>query len=133
MIQRTGKHGSKACMPWGPAQRLQSARIGHDGIGITGSPIAQNHRYGVSGGLPSGHYGFLDAGAFSRPNVISAELTRLQTISHDRMGRHHIIHVDVIPHARSIRSGVIRPKNGQVFPPSLHHIEKDLAEPNIMA
>ena len=120
-------------MPRGPSQRLQSARIGHDGIGITGSSIAQNDRYRVAGGLSSGLHSFLDAGAFSRPDVISAELTRLQTISHDSMGRHDIIHVDVIPHARSIGGGVIRPKNGQVFPPPLHHIEKDLAEPNIMA
>ena len=120
-------------MPRGPSQRLQSARIGHDGIGITGSSIAQNDRYGVAGGLSSGLHSFLDAGAFSRPDVISAKLTRLQTVSHNRMGRHDIIHVDVIPHARSIGGGVIRPKNGQVFPPPLHHIEKDLAEPNIMA
>ena len=120
-------------MPWGPSQRLQSARIGHDGIGITGSSIAPNDRYGVAGGLSSGLYGLLDTGALSRPDVIPAELTRLQTISHDSMGRHDIIHVDVIPHARSIGGGVIRPKNGQVFPPPLHHIEKDLAEPNIMA
>ena len=133
MIQRTGKHGSKACMPWGPAQRLQSARIGHDGIGITGSSIAQNDRYGVVGGLPSGLHGFLDAGAFSRPDVISAELTRLQTITHDRMGRHHVIHVDVIPNTCSIGGGVIRPKNREVLPPPLHHIKKNLAEANVMA
>ena len=41
MIQRAGEHRSKAQMPWGPPQGLQSARIGHDGIGITGSSIAQ--------------------------------------------------------------------------------------------
>ena len=120
-------------MPRGPSQRLQSARIGHDGIGITGSSIAQNDRYGVAGGLSSGLYGLLDADAFSRPDVISAELTRLQTISHDSMSRHDIIHVDVITHARSIGSGVIRPENRQMLPPPLHHIKQDLAQPNIMA
>ena len=120
-------------MPRGPSQRLQSARIGHDGIGITGSSIAQNDRYRVAGSLSSGLYGFLDAGAFSGPDVISAKLTRLQTVSHDRMGGHHIIHVDVIPHARSIGGWVIRPENRQMLPPPLHHIKQDLAQPNIMA
>ena len=133
MIQRAGEHRSKVCMPGGPSQRLQSARIGHDGIGITGSSIAPNDRYGVAGSLSSGLHGFLDAGAFSRPDVISAKLTRLQTVSHDRMSRHDIIHVDVIPHARSIGGGVIHPENRQMLPPPLHHIKQDLAQPNIMA
>ena len=68
-----------------------------------------------------------------RPDVISAKLTWLQTVSHDRMGRHDIIHVDVIPHARSIGGGVIRPENRQMLPPPLHHIKQDLAQPNILA
>ena len=120
-------------MPGGPSQRLQSARIGHDGISITRSSIAQNDRYGVAGSLSSGLHGFLDAGAFSRPDVISAKLAGLQTISHDRMGGHHIIHVDVIPYARSIGGGVIRTENSEVLSPPLHHVEKNLTEPNIMA
>ena len=120
-------------MPWGPPQGLQSTRIGHNGIGITGSSIAQNDRYGVLGGLTSDLNGFMDAGAFSCPDVILAKLTRLQTISYDGMGRHHIIHVDVIPNARSVGGRVIRPENGEVLPPPLHHSEKNLAEANIMA
>ena len=116
----------------GPSQRLQSARIGHDGIGITGSSIAQNDRYGVAGGPTSGLDGFIDAGAFAGSDVISAKLTRLQPISHD-MGGHHIIHVDVIPNTRSIGGWVIRPENRHVLPPPLHHIKQDLAQTHIMA
>ena len=44
-----------------------------------------------------------------------------------------IQHMDVIPDTRSIRGGVIRAKNGEVFPPPLHHIKEDLAQANIMA
>ena len=43
---------------------------------------------------------------------------------HDGMGRHHIIHVDVIPHARSIGVSNGSRKWSNV-PLPLHHIKQD--------